>query len=117
MSGAFKKIVAGLEDTRAYLDGERDGFEVYEVEVPEPDTVAIRRKTGLTQPEFSRTIGVPIGTLKNWEQGRRRPDGAARVLLALIDARPSIVQEELGPVVRPVSDSPSHSQPRTPPRT
>ena len=117
MSGAFKKIVAGLEDTRAYLDGERDGFEVYEVEVPEPDTVAIRRKTGLTQPEFSRTIGVPIGTLKNWEQGRRRPDGAARVLLALIDARPSIVQEELGPVVRPVSDSRAHTPPRTPRRT
>ena len=41
-------------------------------------------------------IGIPLGTLKNWEQGRRRPEGPARVLLALIDKRPSIVQEELG---------------------
>ena len=45
---------------------------------------------------FAKSIGVALGTLKNWEQGRRRPEGAARVLLALIDKRPSIVMEELG---------------------
>lgn len=44
---------------------------------------------------FAKNIGVPLGTLKNWKQGRRRPEGPARVLLALIAKRPSIVQEEL----------------------
>ena len=39
---------------------------------------------------------IPLGTLENQEQGRRRPEGPARVLLALIDKRPSIVQDELG---------------------
>ena len=96
MSKAFDKVIAGLEDARAYLDGGRDGFAVHEVEVPEPDVVAIRGRTGLSQPAFAKSIGVPLGTLKNWEQGRRRPRGPARVLLALIEKRPWIVQAELG---------------------
>lgn len=95
MTKAFDKVMAGLGDARAYLEGARDGFEVHEVEVPDPDVVAIRGRTGLSQPAFAKSIGVPLGTLKNWEQGRRRPEGPARVLLALIRKRPSIVQEEL----------------------
>ena len=73
MSKAYDKVMAGLGDARDYLNGERDGFEVHEIAVPEPDIVAIRGKTGLSQPEFAKSIGVPLGTLKNWEQGRRRP--------------------------------------------
>ena len=96
MSKAYEKIRAGLDDARAYLDGDRRGFVVHEVEVPEPDVAAIRGRTGLSQPAFARSIGVPLGTLKNWEQGRRRPWGPARVLLALIEKRPGIVQAELG---------------------
>ena len=80
---------------RTALDGGREGLAVHEVEVPEPDVVAIRGKTGLSQPAFARSIGVPLGTLKSWEQGRRCPQGPARVLLALIDKRPGIVQTEL----------------------
>ena len=95
MSKAFDKVLAGLGDARAFLDGEREGFAVHEVAVPEPDVVAIRGKTGLSQLAFAKSIGVALGTLKNWEQGRRRPEGPARVLLALIEKRPSIVQEEL----------------------
>ena len=96
MSKAFDKIRAGLEDARAYLEGDHDGFAVHEVEVPEPDVAAIRSRTGLSQPAFARSIGVALGTLKNWEQGRRRPRGPARVLLGLIEKRPGIVQAELG---------------------
>ena len=53
-------------------------------------------RRGCLRPAFAKSIGVALGTLKNWEQGRRRPEGAARVLLALIEKRPSIVLEELG---------------------
>ncbi len=93
---AFGTTMAGLKDARAYLHGDRAGLAVHEIEVPRPDVAAIRSKTGLSQPAFARSIGIPLGTLKNWEQGRRRPEGPARVLLALIDKRPSIVQDELG---------------------
>ena len=96
MSKAYDKVMAGLADARGYLRGERDGYAIHDIEAPEPDVVAIRGKTGLSQPAFAKSIGVPLGTLKNWEQGRRRPEGSARVLLALIEKRPSIVQDELG---------------------
>ena len=95
MTKTFDKIRVGLDDARAYLEGNRSGFVVHDIEVSDPDVVAIRRRTGLSQPAFARSIGIPLGTLKNWEQGRRRPEGPARVLLALIAKRPSIVQEEL----------------------
>ena len=95
MAEAPGRIMAGLDDARAYRNGDRTGFVVHEIEVADPDVVAIRASTGLSQPAFARSIGIPLGTLKNWEQGRRRPEGPARVLLALIARRPSIVQEEL----------------------
>ena len=94
MSEAFDKVMAGLDDVQAYLDGERDG--IRNIKVTKPDVASIRNRTGLSQPAFAKSIGVPLGTLKNWEQGRRRPEGPARVLLSLIEKRPSIVQEELG---------------------
>lgn len=45
-----------------------------------------------SQSEFANAIGVPVGTLANWEQGRRKPTGPARVLLRLIERDPDIVQ-------------------------
>jgi putative transcriptional regulator len=47
------------------------------------------------QPAFARRIGVSLATLRNWEQGHCSPTGPARVLLALVDRNPLIVQETL----------------------
>ena len=55
--------------------GDHAGFAVHDIEVSSPDVVAIRSKTGLSQTVFARSIGIPLGTLKNWEQARRRPEG------------------------------------------
>ncbi|MFC1457993.1 helix-turn-helix domain-containing protein [Microvirga arabica] len=60
------------------------------------DAAAVRSKTGLSQAAFARRIGVAVGTLRNWEQGRRSPQGPARVLLALLDRNPSIAEDTLG---------------------
>jgi putative transcriptional regulator len=51
----------------------------------------IRIGLKLSQPEFSARFGFNLGTLRQWEQGRRRPDSAARVLLAVIAYAPEIV--------------------------
>jgi putative transcriptional regulator len=59
------------------------------------DVRAIRGKLNLTQDEFARKFGFPLSTLRNWEQGRHRPDGAARVLLIVIDRAPEIVRRAL----------------------
>ncbi len=50
-----------------------------------------RQKLGLTQTEFAHLLGVSIRTLHHWEQGTRRPSGAARVLLRIAETSPQIV--------------------------
>ena len=95
MKTACDKMMSGLRDAEAYLDGELSGSETHEIELPEPDVRRIRERTGLSQVAFARSIGVAPGTVRNWEQGRRRPRGAARVLLALLDEEPAAVQNML----------------------
>ena len=48
----------------------------------------VRRRLGLTQTELARRIDVPHETIRNWEQGKRRPTGAARALLWVLDKAP-----------------------------
>jgi putative transcriptional regulator len=50
----------------------------------------IRARSGLTQAEFAARIGVPLETVRNWEQGKRSPRGPARALLKLIDKAPDV---------------------------
>jgi putative transcriptional regulator len=95
-SKAFRQIEKGLLEALAYARGEDIGAVVHHIEVPDaPDVKAIRASTGLSQAEFARSIGVKKATLLNWEQERRRPEGPARVLLALIAKEPGIVQRVL----------------------
>ena len=92
---AYESVKKGLEEALAFTQGNTDGARVHDIELPDIDVMQIRRKTGLSQSEFARSIGVAKGTLLNWEHGRRRPTGPAQVLLALISKRPSVVQELL----------------------
>jgi putative transcriptional regulator len=50
----------------------------------------VRARTRLTQAEFAKRIGVPIETVRNWEQGKRSPRGPARALLKVIDSAPDV---------------------------
>ncbi len=68
--------------------------------VPEAiDVAAIRRRTALSQAAFSARIGVALPTRRNREQGRRAPEGPARVSLAMLDRNPHVVEETLGAAV------------------
>jgi putative transcriptional regulator len=60
------------------------------------DVKAIRGKLGKSQSEFAQMIGVSVSTLQNWEQGRRRPRGPARALLAVAAENPEVVTAALG---------------------
>ena len=95
MTNPAASIRRGLQEALTHAKGHKSGARVHHIEVPEPDVTAIRERSGLSQAEFARSIGVAVGTLRGWEQGRRRPEGPARVLLALIEKRPRIVQDEL----------------------
>jgi putative transcriptional regulator len=55
----------------------------------------VRKRLGLTQLEFSRRIDVSLDTIRNWEQGKRSPTGAARALLRVLDKAPEACLEAL----------------------
>src|SRR5262245_23788937 len=60
-----------------------------------PRTKTIRRALGLSQEEFAARFHIPIGTLRDWEQGRAEPDQAARAYLKVIAAAPDMVRKAL----------------------
>jgi putative transcriptional regulator len=57
----------------------------------------LRRRAQLTQTEFAARLGVPVETIRNWEQGKRAPRGPARALLAVIAHSPETVFAALAP--------------------
>jgi putative transcriptional regulator len=94
-SDNFDQLIATLGGVLALTDDAQslgDGLMIPDA----LDVAAIRKKTGLSQAAFARRVGVPVSTIRNWEQGRRRPQGPARILLALLDRNPRIVEGTLG---------------------
>jgi putative transcriptional regulator len=75
----------------------RDGQEfplAPEMDAKAGETLAVRdlrRRARLTQQEFAAKVGVPVETIRNWEQGKRMPRGPARALLAVIAHAPDTV--------------------------
>ena len=59
------------------------------------DVVALRRFVGLTQARFAAAMGISVHTLRNWEQGRRTPEGPAVALLRIAARHPRILRENL----------------------
>jgi putative transcriptional regulator len=90
------RIIAGLRDMLAHSRGDASAGRVVVVNVPKTvDVRHIRHRLGMTQGEFALCFGFAIGTVRNWEQGRRYPDGSDRVLLTLIERAPEFVQKTL----------------------
>lgn len=58
-----------------------------------PDAKSIRKKLKLSQTQFSKLMGISVDTLKNWEQGRRKPHGPARVLLGIAAIHPEVLPD------------------------
>ncbi len=93
MSKSGQSILRGARQALEYAHGAREGFMAH---VPEDvDVAAIRKRLGLSQSEFAVRFGFKLDALQNWEQGRRRPDGAARAFLRVIEREPAAVQRAL----------------------
>lgn len=89
------RIVASLREAVDWAEGKRVAVRVTTVDVPVVDVRAVRRKLRLSQASFAAKFGFQTSTLRNWEQGRTRPDGPARVLLAVIAKNPEAVEDAL----------------------
>jgi len=90
------EVVKGLEQALEHAKGGINGTRTRHVRVPDSvDVRAIREKLGVSQQEFAIRFGFNLASLRNWEQGRRFPDGPARTLLKVIDADPKAVENAL----------------------
>ena len=90
-----ESIIEGLKQAIAWTNGENDDVRVTLVQVPEVDVRKVRMRMKLSQAQFATKFGFPPATLRNWEQGRSRPDAPTRVLLAVIAAHPEAVEDVL----------------------
>jgi len=95
MSRLGKRLIRSAKEARTIVRGEADPA-TYRVRVPAKiDVKAIRKARNMSQEEFSARFGIPIGTLRDWEQDRRQPEGPARVLLTVIEREPKAVERAL----------------------
>jgi len=85
----FEELLASIKDGGKILRNEKSASRIIEIE--EPNAKQIRNNLGLSQEKFSKMLGISSATLRNWEQGRRKPEGAARTLLFVASMHPEAV--------------------------
>jgi putative transcriptional regulator len=94
-SALGRRVIKGLRQALAHTRGELELPE-FSVAVPEHvDVARLRRALRLSQRAFARRFGLDVTAVHAWEQGRRRPDRAARILLAVIAKEPEAVRRAL----------------------
>lgn len=85
----FNELVASVHEGGKILRGKAKPSRKFVVEIP--DVKKIRSNYKLSQNEFAGLMGISVKTLRNWEQGRRTPEGAARVLLQVAAKHPEAI--------------------------
>jgi putative transcriptional regulator len=89
------RIIESMKEAIAIARGELPA-DAYKIHVPEKvDVRAIRQQMGLSQSSFANRFGLSVYTLRNWEQGKRQPDPAARAYLKVIEKAPDMVSRVL----------------------
>ncbi|MEJ3576536.1 NadS family protein [Pseudomonas fragi] len=86
MSKFFDELMESVQQMDEIVRGERQPSREFHVDALQ--VKEIRKATGLTQAKFAALIDVQLGTLRNWEQGRRDPTGPAKALLKAIHNDP-----------------------------
>ena len=95
MSKLGSRLIRAAREGRAIVRGETDAA-TYRVHVPaDVDVRKIRNALKLSQAQFAAKFGLPASTIRDWEQNRRKPEGAARVLLQVIKKEPEAVSRAL----------------------
>jgi putative transcriptional regulator len=92
MSKLANDLMKSLQQALRHAKGDAGGVARITV-VHVPDVRAIRRKLRMSQTSFASAYRIPLATLKNWEQGRRKPDAPAAAYLRAILRRPKAVRE------------------------
>ncbi len=93
MGKLFDDLMESVQQMDEIRRGERQPSREFAVDALQ--VKEIRKATGLSQARFARMINVQLGTLRNWEQGRREPTGPAKALLRAIHNDPEHVLRAL----------------------
>ncbi len=94
----FDELVESVREGGAILRGEVPPSRAFKVDGP--NVKRIRSGYKLSQRDFAALLGISVRTLQNWEQGRRKPEGTARVLLQVADKHPDAVWDVVRPIVQ-----------------
>ena len=89
----FNNLVASIKEAGKIRRGEIKPSRVFEI--TPLNVKQIREKLHKTQQEFAMMIGISVATLRNWEQGRRKPEGPAMVLLKIAQTNPEAISQAL----------------------
>ena len=89
----FEELLLSVKEAKDIMRGKKEPSRKFYIE--EPDAKEIRKKLHLTQNQFASLMNISIHTLRNWEQGRRQPEGPAKVLLNVSNNHPNILIEML----------------------
>jgi putative transcriptional regulator len=89
----FERLVESMEQHNDIIKGSRTPSRVTRIDAV--SVRAIRALTKLSQPKFALILDVDVGTLRNWEQGRREPTGPAKALVRAIRNDPKNVMKAL----------------------
>lgn len=87
----FDELLESVHQAKEIMKGTMEPSRVFKHEVP--NVKAIRAQFELSQEKFAQLLGISVGTLRNWEQGRRNPEGPARVLLRVAATNPTAILE------------------------
>ena len=93
----FAELVASVKEGSSILRGEKEASRTFHLE--RLDIKRIREGYGLTQQQFAAMLGISVRTLRNWEQGRRVPEGPAMVLLQVAAKHPEAVLDTVRKVI------------------
>jgi putative transcriptional regulator len=87
----FDRLVQSIRQAGKIQRGEMAPSRMFVLE--DDEIKSIRTKLHKSQSEFASLIGVSVSTVQNWEQGRRKPDGPARILLRIASRNPELLEE------------------------
>lgn len=90
----FNELLESVREGASILKGRTKASRKFNLD--DLDVQKIRKRLKLSQSQFARLMGISVGTLKNWEQGRRKPDGPARVLLGVAASHPEVLPDVVG---------------------
>lgn len=91
----YEGLAKGLQDAIAYMHGNKKAV-ARVVTVKPADIKTARKRVGLSRNAFAHTFGLSPATLRKWENGERRPTGAARALLTIIAREPQAALRAIG---------------------